>query len=65
MRNMELCTKLMSHTVCNSKARCIEGKTCQAGCYMHFLSCMHIASIKISSQKEYAANLHRFFCKCC
>ena len=34
MRNMELCTKLMSHTVCNSKARCIEGKTCQAGCYM-------------------------------
>ena len=65
MRNMELCTELMRHTVCDSEACCIERKTCQTGCYMHFLSCVHITSVKISSQEEYATDFHCFFSKCC
>ena len=65
VRNMENSSQLMSHTMCDTKSCGIKGKSCQTGCYMHFLSCMHITSVKISSQEEYTTDFHCFFSKCC
>ena len=54
----------MSHTVSDTKTCCIEGKSCQTGCYMHFLSCMHIITINICTVKIYTTDLNGFLCKC-